>query len=256
VVDAGSFRLDGRTAIVTGGSRGIGRAVAEAFATAGARLVLSGRKQADLDATVAAIAARGGEAIAVAGSVADEACREALGDACLEHFGAIDILVNNAGTNPQYGPLAEADLGAVRRTWQVNQEAPLALCQVVWRRHMAVHGGVIVNMASFGGLHPAPMIGAYAISKAALIHMTVQLAGEMAPGVRVNALAPAVIRTRFSEALYAADEEAAAARYPLGRLGEPEDVAAAALFLASPAASWITGQVLVLDGGAALNLGI
>lgn len=251
-----SFRLDGLAAIVTGGSRGIGRGIVEAFSAAGARVLLSGRKQESLDEAVDAIREAGGEARGFAGNVSEEAGREELVDTCLDAFGRFDILVNNAGTNPQYGPLAEADMAAVRKVWQVNQEAPLALAQVAWRKAFAQKGGVIINMASVGGLRPAPLIGAYAVSKAALIHMTRQLAVEMAPGVRVNALAPGLIRTKFSEALYAGHEEETAAAHPLRRLGEPADVAAAAVFLASPASSWITGQIVEIDGGASLTSGV
>ncbi|MGH9021581.1 MAG: glucose 1-dehydrogenase, partial [Acidimicrobiia bacterium] len=173
---------------------------------------------------------------------------------CLDSFGRLDILVNNAGTNPQFGLLVDAELAAVEKTWKVNQLAPLHHVQAAWRSWMRQHGGTVLNVASIGGLRAGPMIGAYNVSKAALIHLTRQLAIEMAPGVRVNAVAPAVVKTRFSVALYAKDEEKAAAAYPLRRLGTTDDVAAAVLFLVSDAASWITGEVLVLDGGASVGL--
>ena len=167
----------------------------------------------------------------------------------IERFGALDILVNNAGTNPAPGLLADVDLGAVEKTWAVNQRGPLIYAREAWRQTMAKRGGAIVNVASIGGIQPGPMIGAYNVSKAALIHLTRQLACEMAPGVRVNAVAPSVVRTRMASALWEGIEERTARAHPLGRIGEPEDVAAAILFLASAAASWITGVALPVDGG-------
>jgi NAD(P)-dependent dehydrogenase (short-subunit alcohol dehydrogenase family) len=166
------------------------------------------------------------------------------------------VLVNNAGINPAYGPLRELDEAAARKIMEVNVLAALS-----WSRR-AIEAGLgdagpaaIVNMASVAGLSPAPGIAYYGVSKAALISLTVQLAAELAPGIRVNAIAPAVVKTRFAAALYEQDEAGAAAGYPLGRLGEPEDIGAAAAFLASSDAAWITGQTLVVDGGAGLRLG-
>jgi len=146
-----------------------------------------------------------------------------------------------------------ADIGAVAKTWQTNQEGPLRCIQAAWKATMADKGGVILNVASVGGIKPTPGIGVYNISKAALIHMTRQLAIELAPTVRVNALAPGIIKTSFSRALYEHDEAGVAARQPMARLGTPDDVAAAALFLLSDASSWMTGEVITVDGGGALT---
>jgi NAD(P)-dependent dehydrogenase (short-subunit alcohol dehydrogenase family) len=185
----------------------------------------------------------------VAGAADDPVHREEAVARTIERFGSLDLLVNNAGVNPQHGPLVDADLGAVRKILEVNVTGALAWTQLAWRGWMAANGGAVLNVASLGGLRPGHGIGAYNASKAALIALTRQLAQELAPGVRVNAVAPAVVRTRFARALYEGREAEVAAAYPLGRLGEPGDVAEAAAFLLGPGAAWITGQTLVLDGG-------
>lgn len=247
-----ALNLDGKVALVTGGTRGIGRGIAEALAAAGASVCVMARKEEELAETVAALEALGVKAGAFCGSVGTpEVAEEALGR-CVADLGACDILVNNAATNPQFGPLIEADPAAVRKTWQVNIEGPLYLAQAAWRHWMQEHGGAVVNVASVGGLKPSPFIGAYNVSKSALIHMTRQLALEMAPGVRVNAVAPALVKTHFARALWEPDEERANTMHPLGRMGTPEDVAGAVLFLVSEAGSWVTGQTYILDGGATL----
>jgi NAD(P)-dependent dehydrogenase (short-subunit alcohol dehydrogenase family) len=166
----------------------------------------------------------------------------------VERFGSCDILVNNAGTNPSAGGLMDVDLGALDKTWAVNQRAPLLWVRAVYRASMAERGGSIVNVSSVGGLRPSPITGAYNISKAGLVHMTRQLALELAPTIRVNAVAPGVVKTRLSEMLWQ-NEELAAGMHPLHRLGVPEDVARAIVFLASDAADWITGVTLPVDGG-------
>lgn len=245
--------LDEQVAIVTGASRGIGRAVAERFLDAGARgVVVTSRREENAAAAQAAIAAATGLHERVLGVVAradspDDAERTVA--LAVERFGSLDILVNNAGTNPSAGPLMEVDLGAVEKTWQVNQLGPLVWTRAAWQGWMRTHGGVVINTASVGGLRAAPVLGAYNISKAALIFMTEQLAMELAPTVRVNAVAPGVVRTRLSEMLWTSDPDATAALHPLGRLGEVEDVADAVTFLASHNASWITGVTLPVDGG-------
>lgn len=239
--------LAGRAGIVTGASRGIGEAIARAMLEAGAEgVVLTGRRAE----TVGALAEElGPRALAVVGNVRDEVHAAEAVAAAVDTFGSCDLLVNNAGTNPSAGPIMDVDLDAVDATWQVNQRAPLVWARAAWHGWMAEHGGAIVSIGSVGGLAPGPLIGAYNVSKAALHHLTRQLAHELAPRVRVNAVAAAVVRTRLSEALWAADPDGAARAHPLGRLGEPEDVARATLFLLSDAAGWITGTVLPVDGG-------
>jgi len=240
-------RLDGRAGVVTGASRGIGEATARAMLTAGAEgVVVTGRRQE----TVEAVAARlGSRAVPLVGNVRDaEHAAEAVRIA-VERFGSCGLLVNNAGTNPSAGPLMDVDMDAVDATWNVNQRAPLVWARAAWHGWMKDHGGSVVSIGSVGGLVPGPSIGAYNVSKAALHHLTRQLALELAPRVRVNAIAAAVVRTRLSEALWAEDPERAARQHPLGRLGEPEDVARAAVFLLSDAADWISGVILPVDGG-------
>lgn len=239
--------LSGHSAIVTGASRGIGLAIAQALHREGAAVCITGRKQ---DALNEARETLGTERVlAIAGHAADEAHRAETVGAVIREFGQVDILVNNVGINPVYGPMIETDLGIVRKTLDTNVVSALGWIQEAYHRSMAGTGGAIVNVASAAGLRPAVNIGAYSISKASLIALTKQLAVELGPTVRVNAVAPAVVRTRFAEALYENDEAAVAARYPLGRLGAPEDVAAAVLFLSSGGATWITGETIVVDGG-------
>jgi NAD(P)-dependent dehydrogenase (short-subunit alcohol dehydrogenase family) len=250
VIDpATAFRLDGKAALVTGGTRGIGRAIAEAFAAAGARVCVLARKKDELEETRAAVAAIGPGVAVYAGSAGDPEAIEAGVAHCLAELGSIDILVNNAGTNPTFGPMIETESRAVRKVLEVNLEGPLLLAQAAWRSWMREHGGVILNVASLGGIRPSLGIGMYNTSKAALIHMTRQLAVELAPGVRVNAIAPGLVKTHFARALYEHDEAGVAARFPLKRLGVSDDVAGAALFLASDASSWVTGELILVDGG-------
>jgi len=240
-------RFAGRAGVVTGASRGIGEAIARELLAGGAEgVVLTGRRPETLDALVAELGPR---AVAVVGNVRDaEHAAEAVATA-VDAFGSCDLLVNNAGTNPSAGSLVDVDLAAVDATWDVNQRAPLVWARAAWHGWMREHGGAIVSVGSVGGLAPGPQIGAYNVSKAALHHLTRQLAHELAPNVRVNAVAAAVVRTRLSEALWAADPEGAARAHPLGRLGDPEDVARAVAFLLSDESSWITGVILPVDGG-------
>lgn len=242
--------LEGQTAIVTGASRGIGLAAARRLGQLGARVAITGRKADGLAAAVDELA--GIDVLAFAGKADDPAHRTDVLDGVAAAWGRLDVLVANAGINPAYGKLIDANDALARRILDVNLLAPLA-----WVRDacahpglsFAEHGGRVVAISSVTGYTPSPGIGLYGISKAALMHLTRTLAVELAPRVRVNAVAPAVIRTRFAQALYEGREEEVAAVYPLGRLGEPDDVAGAVGFLVCADSSWITGQVLTVDGG-------
>jgi NAD(P)-dependent dehydrogenase (short-subunit alcohol dehydrogenase family) len=252
-VPAGSlFDLSGRVALVTGASRGIGSAIAEILAEHGAQVVLSSRKQADLDAEAERINAKYGEkATALAAHAGKPEDMERLVQAVIERFSRIDILVNNAATNPYFGPLIGAELGAWDKTFEVNLRGVFVLTKLVYQASMETHGGAIVNVASIGGLRPGIGLGVYNVTKAGVIMLTRQLARELGGKVRVNAIAPGVIKTRFAEALWGNPEilDRVLAQNPMGRIGVPEEVAAAALFLASDAASYVNGEVLVVDGG-------
>jgi NAD(P)-dependent dehydrogenase (short-subunit alcohol dehydrogenase family) len=241
-------RFAGQVALITGASRGIGLATARRLVTEGAKVCITARKP---DALAQAVRDLGGEeqAICVAGSSDDRDHQVEAIRATIEQFGRLDVLVNNTGINPAFGPLLKLDDSAARKILEVNVIAALSWIRLAHDAWLGEHGGVVVNIASVAGLGPAPGIAFYGVSKAALIALTQQLAFELAPTIRVNAIAPAVVKTRFAEALYAEDEKAAAAGYLLNRLGEPNDVAAAVAYLASADAAWVTGQTLVLDGG-------
>jgi len=248
------LRLDGKTALVTGGSRGIGRSIAATFAAAGASVMIASRKadalsraKDEIDESLGEGAGEVGWYVANAG---DPEQAEACVAATVDRFGSVDVLVNNAATNPYYGPIIELDTARAEKTVRVNQIGYLDWTRAAWRAGMAERGGVVLNLASIGGLSVERGIGWYNVTKAAVIHLTSQLAGELGPKVRVNALAPGLVKTEFARALWEVAEESIAGRMPLRRLGEPEDIANAALFLCSGAASWITGHTLVIDGGA------
>lgn len=244
------LRLDGKVALVTGASRGIGRATAEALAAAGAKVMLSSRKLADLETAAAGI---DGETDVFVANAGDPDAAAACVEATVARFGSVDILVNNAATNPYMGPSIDIDLSRYDKTWQVNLRGPLVWTQAAYKASMAERGGAVVNVASVGGMSVEGTIGIYNTSKAALIHLTKQLAGELGPAVRVNAVAPGLVKTDMARALWEAVGEQFAARLPLRRLGEPSDIAKAVVFLASDAASWITGHTLVIDGGALVS---
>lgn len=242
--------LAGRTAIVTGGSRGIGLAIAQRLADIGANVVLTSRTQKNADVAAAQI---GANALGVAAHAAEEDAAKRCIDLALERFGSADILVNNAGTNPAFGPLIEQDHGRFAKIFDVNLWAPLRWTALAVNAWMREHGGVVVNTASVGGMVFEANLGLYNATKAALIHVTKQLALELSPRVRVNAVCPGVVRTTLAEALWKEHEQALSAATALGRIGEPPDVAAAVEFLVSDAASWITGETLVIDGGQLLG---
>ena len=246
-----THRFDGKVAIITGASRGIGLGIAERLVAEGARVVVTARKQEALDEAVAGLG--GAEhALAVAGRSDDPDHQAETVKQALDAFGGIDLLVNNTGINPAYGPLVDLDLDAARKIVEVNCLAALAWVQQVHRAWMAEHGGAVVNVSSVAGTKPAPGIGFYGASKAMLSHLTEELAVELGPDIRVNGVAPAVVKTRFATALYEGKEQEVASTYPLRRLGRPEDVAGAVAYLLSDDASWVTGRTLVLDGGVTL----
>lgn len=249
-------RFEGRVAVVTGGSRGIGFAAARRIVDEGGRVVVTAR---GAEALAEAVRQLGGpeRALGVAGKAHDAAHRAEVVRRAMDTFGRVDVLVNNTAVNPVFDAVLNVDEAAMAKIFEVNVIAAVSWVRTVHQAWMAEHGGAVVNVASLAGQHPSPGIGVYGASKAALINLTQQLACELADrGVRVNAVAPAVVKTRFAEALYSEDEKAAAAGYPLGRLGEPEDVASAIAYLASEDAAWVTGQVITLDGGKTLHAGV
>jgi NAD(P)-dependent dehydrogenase (short-subunit alcohol dehydrogenase family) len=247
--------LKGRTAIVTGASRGIGLAIARRLVADGARVVITGRTQETLDQAVQEL---GGpeNAFAVAGKVADAEHRASVVEAALATYGSVDLLVNNTGINPVYGSLLDVDPAVAGKMVDTNVLAAIACVKACRDAWMGEHGGAVVNLSSVAGLAPSPGIGWYGATKAMLCRVTSELAVELAPAIRVNAVAPAVVKTKFAGALYEGREDQVAASYPLKRLGRPEDVASLVWFLLSDEASWITGQTITIDGGLTLNRGI
>ncbi|MFG2727430.1 SDR family oxidoreductase [Streptomyces canus] len=246
--------LSGKVALITGASRGIGYGIAEALVARGDRVVITGRTEDSLKEAVEQLGAD--RAVYVAGKAHDEAHQAAAVERAMEDFGRVDYLINNAGTNPVFGPIADLDLGVARKVFETNVISALGFAQKTWHAWQKDNGGAIVNIASVAGIAPSPFIAAYGVSKAALINLTQQLAHEFAPGVRVNAIAPAVVKTKFASALYEGREAEAAASYPLARLGVPSDIGGAAAFLTSAQSDWVTGQTLVVDGGIFLNAGV
>lgn len=243
----GEQRFAETVTIVTGASRGIGLAIAERLVSEGGSVVITGR---NADALEEAVQSLGPRASGVAGRADDAEHRAAVFAHVAERYGRLDHLVNNAGINPVYGPIAEVDAGAARKILDVNVIASLD-----WTRD-AVAAGLtksVVNISSASALGASPGIAFYGISKAALMNLTVQLAYELAPGIRVNAVAPAVVKTSFARALYEGQEDEVSAAYPLGRLGEPEDIAGPVAFLLSNDAAWITGQTIPIDGGGSIR---
>lgn len=254
VTDQGRRTHEGAVALVTGASRGIGFGIAERLVREGARVVITARKP---EALAEAVTRLGGPevAVGVAGNAADAAHQDEALAAAYEGFGGLHLLVNNTGINPVYGPMLDTELDVVRKIFETN-----VIAAAEWIRKAVAFGlgspdvpGAVVNVASTAGIGATGAIGWYAVSKAALIHLTVELGYQLGPGVRVNAVAPGVVKTRFAAALYEGREEQVAAAYPLKRLGAPEDIAGAVSFLLSRDASWVTGQTLVVDGGVTLG---
>ena len=244
------LELRGKTALVTGGSRGIGLGIASRFVEAGASVMLASRTAEDLAEAAEGLVAGGAPEERVAWTAAHvgrpKDARSCVA-ATVARFGGLDILVNNAGTNPYFGPMIDIDVARAQKTFEVNQ-----LSVLVWTGEAVRAGlrGSVINVASIGGLGVEPNIGWYNVTKSAVLHITRQLAFELAPDVRVNALAPGLVKTKLAAALWEGPgEDRIAAHIPLRRLGVPDDVATAALFLASGASSWVTGQTFVVDGG-------
>jgi NAD(P)-dependent dehydrogenase (short-subunit alcohol dehydrogenase family) len=249
--------FSGRVGLVTGATRGIGLGIAREIVSGGGSVCVTARKEAELEAVVDELDPDGtGRVIAARGSADDTEHQNAAIGLVMDRFGRLDMLVNNAAVNPHYGPLVEADIGAVRKIMDVNVVAVIGWTQQAWRASMHRTGGTILNVASAGGLRAGSFIGAYNVSKAALIHLTRQLAIELAPRVRVNAIAPAIIKTSFARVLYEGHEDEVAARYPLKRLGTTEDTAKAAAFLLSGDSGWVTGETVTIDGGITITGGV
>ncbi|MCX2752630.1 MULTISPECIES: SDR family oxidoreductase [unclassified Gordonia (in: high G+C Gram-positive bacteria)] len=247
-----SSDLTGRSALVTGASRGIGEAIATELARRGASVVITSRKAEPLEEAAGRIrtAVPGATVSACAGNTGDADDRTAAVAAAVAQGGGIHILVNNTGIAPLAGPLMGADLAAYRKTFDTNVVAALGFVQEAYRAGMKDTGGSVVNISSVAGLRSTGVIAAYGTSKAALIRLTAELAWELGPAIRVNAIAPSVVRTKFASGLIEGENEARAANsYPMKRIGEPEDVARAVAFLASDESAWITGETLAVDGG-------
>lgn len=245
--------LEGKVAVVTGGSKGIGKEIARRFAEAGARVMIVSRKPEVCEAAAKEI---GGDVAWKAGNAGSPEDAEACLAETLKRFGSIDVLVNNAATNPWNGPTIDVDLPRWQKTLQVNLTGPLVWTQLAWKLAMQRSGGSVINISSNGGFTTSRALGVYSVTKAALIHLTKQLASELGPQVRVNAIAPGLIRTDFARVLWEGERgEEVARQYPLGRLGEPGDIAAAALFLAADSGAWMTGQTIVVDGGGLISTG-
>jgi NAD(P)-dependent dehydrogenase (short-subunit alcohol dehydrogenase family) len=250
------FDLTGKVAIVTGASRGIGQAIAERYAEAGAKVVISSRKQDGLDSVVKGITDKGGTALAVTAHNGQKEALQTLAQTTIDRFGRIDILVNNAATNPHFGTLLEAEDSLWQKTIEVNIMGNMWLTQAVVKQMKAQGGGKIINVASINGLRPGRMQGIYSMTKAAVISLTQTLATELgSENIQVNAIAPGLVQTKFASVIWENEDlvNSIIQRTPAGRIGQPDDIAGIAVYLASGASSFATGQVFVVDGGVTLG---
>lgn len=253
------FNLDGKVAIITGASKGIGEAIARGLAHAGAKVTISSRKQEGITRVAHDIQSSGGEAIAQQAHMGDSDQVAALVAKTLETWGRVDIAVNNAGTNPHFGPLLTADEGQLEKILDVNLKGYFRLCKEVVPHMQEQGAGKIINITSVAGIRPGPGMGAYSISKAGVIMLTKVLASELGQSnIQVNAIAPGLIKTKFSQVLWQNEDllHHQESVTPLGRIGLPEDVVGAAIFLASSASDWVTGTVLLVDGGSMVAAGL
>ena len=250
------FRLDGKVALITGASRGIGKAIALSFAASGAQVVLASRKQAGLDMVAEEINSSGGEALPVAAHTGDESAVNHLVGKATEVFGGIDILVNNAATNPHFGPILTADEGQWAKILDTNLVGYFRVAKACSKPMINRGGGKIINIASVAGRIPLPGMGVYCVSKAGVLMLTKVLAVELAhENIQVNAIAPGFVKTKFSSALWedAQIHDATIKNIPQHRIADPEEITGAALFLASDASSYVTGETIVVDGGQILG---
>jgi len=243
--------MSGKVALITGGSKGIGAAIAESLVRRGTAVMLTARKEGPLQEKAAELAKLGTAPVEYrvghAGNPEDiEAC---VADT-VDKLGALDYLVNNAATSPYHGPLIEVDLPRLDKTFDVNLRGPLLWCQQAWRAYMKQHGGAILSISSIGGQAYTSENGPYTLTKAGLDYLTRYLAVELAPTVRVNAIAPGLVQTEKAEALWNSPNVRIP---PMGRVGQPEDIAAAAMYLLGDEAGWVTGQVVDIDGGARIT---
>ncbi|MEN2283444.1 glucose 1-dehydrogenase [Algoriphagus sp. SE2] len=246
------FSLDGKVALITGASKGIGLTIAEFFAAAGAKVVLSSRKQDKLDEEAARLKGMGYEAIGIACNVGNMEELPDLVEKTVETYGQLDILVNNAGTNPVFGPIHETSLEAFDKIMDVNVKAPFALCNLCFPHLRKSSSGSVINISSIGAISPEPGLGIYSVSKAALVSMTKVFAKEWGDSkIRVNAICPGIVKTKFSEALWSNEKilEYMLKQLAIKRIGTTEEIAALALFLAAPGSSYTTGSIMTADGG-------
>lgn len=246
------FGLQGKVAVITGASKGIGKSIAHILGAAGAKILISSRRQETIEAVAEEFSRENIEVAATTAHMGRPEDIEALVDKTMEKYGGVDILVNNAATNPDYGPVIDTEESAFDKTMQTNVKAPFELCKKVYPSMKARGGGSIINISSVEGITPEPGLGIYSVSKAALISLTKVMAKEWgADGIRANVICPGLIRTRFSEALWKDEKvvESLMKTLPLPRIGESEEIASLALFLASDASSYSTGGVFTADGG-------